>query len=141
MNKFKTRVARILALSALACGSAMAADINVEINGIAETKGDVLVALYNKTEGWLKKGVSATKVSAQTGTVKVSFADLPPGEYAVSAVHDVNSNGKLDSNAIGIPSEPFGFSNDASGNFGPPSFDQAKFKLDTDRKTIAIKLN
>ncbi len=141
MNQLKSTVAGLFLLSGLAFTPAFAADINVEINGIAEAKGDVVVALFNKSEGWLRRGVGATKAPAQTGTVKVSFADLPAGDYAVSVIHDVNGNGKLDSNAMGIPSEPYGFSNDAAGNFGPPSFDQAKFSLGATAKSINIKLN
>jgi uncharacterized protein (DUF2141 family) len=44
-------------------------------------------------------------------------------------MHDVNKNGELDKNALGIPKEGFGFSNDAAGTFGPPGFDKAKFIL------------
>ena len=141
MKNLNAGIAAILVLPSLVCGDASAADINIEINGIAEAKGEILIALFNQTEGWLRKGVAATKVAAQAGGVKVSFPNLPVGEYAVSVVHDVNSNGKLDSNPIGMPIEPYAFSNDAAGNFGPPSFDQAKFKLGAQHKTVAITLN
>jgi uncharacterized protein (DUF2141 family) len=65
---------------------------------------------------------------------------LPEGEYAVSLFVDENSNGKMDKNAIGIPTEAYGFSNDASGNFGPPSFEQAKFVVGKDKAAITITL-
>ena len=89
----------------------------------------------------MRTGVGAIRIAAQAGSVKASFANLAEGEYAVSVIHDLNRNGKLDSNLIGIPVEPFGFSNDAKGTFGPPAFDQAKFKLGVAHKTITVRLN
>ena len=73
--------------------------------------------------------------------LSVQFDNLPEGEYAVSVFHDLNSNGKLDSNAVGMPTEPYGFSNNAAGNFGPPSFDAAKIKLDQSKTAISIRVN
>ena len=50
------------------------------------------------------------------------FRDLAPGRYGIAAIHDINGNGKLDSNLLGVPTEPFGFGNDAKVNFAPPDF-------------------
>lgn len=136
-----TLAALTAALSLLALTNVQAADLNVEVAGIAEAKGEVMVALFNKSEGWLRKGVIAsTATAAQVGTVKVSFPNLAEGDYAVSVIHDLNSNKRLDSNAVGMPIEPYGFSNDAAGNFGPPTYDQAKFKFGPESKSITIKL-
>ena len=135
----KLSAAAVALLSVLT--NSQAADLNVEVVGIAEAKGDVLVSLFNQEDGWLRKGVGSSKVAAEMGTVKVTFKDLPEGDYAVSVIHDLNSNRKLDTNPIGMPIEPYGFSNDASGNFGPPTFEQAKFKLGPGNKSIAVKLD
>ena len=125
-------------LSALT--STQAADLNVEISGLTEARGEVLVSLFNQSEGWMRKGIAASKTPAQIGSVNVTFPGLPEGDYAVSAIHDLNGNRRLDSNAIGMPIEPYGFSNDATGNFGPPSFEQAKFQLGKESKSISLKL-
>ena len=140
MKTRKGGLATVLVLTSLYCATASSANINVEINGVRDAKGEILVSLFNQTEGWLRTDVGAAKVAALPGVVKATFPNLPAGEYAVSVIHDLNSNGKLDSNLIGIPAEPYGFSNDASGNFGPPTFDQAKFKLGTEHKTVVIRL-
>ena len=42
---------------------------------------------------------------------------------------DINANGKLDSNFIGIPKEPVGFSNNCKGKFGPPKYEDCAFKI------------
>ncbi len=130
----------LLAASVLS-GVAQAGELTVDVSGIGSAKGDVLVAVFDQKGQWLRQAKVSQKTPAQKGNVSVVFADLPEGEYAVSAVHDVNANGQLDSNAIGIPNEPYGFSNDAAGRFGPPSYDDAKISIDQNKKSIIIKLN
>lgn len=70
----------------------------------------------------------------------MEFSDLPFGEYAVAVMHDMNDNNKMDFHFYGAPKEGYGASNDASGTFGPPSFEEARFKLENFSKTIVIKL-
>ena len=61
---------------------------------------------------------------------RCDFADIPPGTYALAVIHDENSNGKLDTNWLGIPTEGYGFSNDAKALLGAPSFAAASFAYD-----------
>ena len=117
-----------------------AADLTVEIKGLGSANGKVLIALYDKADGWMKRGLKTGGTVAQKEGVTYEFKDLPMGEYAISIHHDENGNGKFDTNPVGMPIEPYGFSNDAMGNFGPPTFEQAKFKLDADKKTITLNL-
>jgi len=70
----------------------------------------------------------------------VTFTDVPKGEYAVSVYHDENSNGVMDKNMFGIPSEDYASSNNAKGVMGPPKYADAKFKINTNSK-IKITLN
>lgn len=67
------------------------------------------------------------KVSANE--MFMEFKDLPNGVYAFAVYQDLNENGQLDTKKFGIPAEPFAFSNDALGKFGPPKFSQASFEL------------
>ena len=130
---------------AVACMAALiapayAADLTVEIKGLTSANGKVLISLYDKADGWMKRGLKTGGTAAQKEGVTYEFKDLPMGEYAISVHHDENGNGKFDTNLVGMPIEPYGFSNDAMGNFGPPTFEQAKFKLDADKKTITLNL-
>ena len=95
----------------------------------SHTKGTIRVALFNKEEEFLKTPLQRKVVKVSGKEVKVVFEYLPFGDYAVSAIHDENENGELDSNVIGIPKEGFAFSNNAMGMFGPPSFGKAKVKI------------
>ena len=54
---------------------------------------------------------------------------LPFGEYAMTLFIDFNGNKKIDKNFLGIPKEPYGFSNNVIGNMSAPTFDQAKFLI------------
>ena len=49
--------------------------------------------------------------------------------YAFSFFHDLNNNKKLDTNFLGIPKEPYGFSNNKKGRFGPPKFSEASLEI------------
>ena len=120
--------------------SAAATELSVEIKGIASNSGDVYVAIYDKAEKWMKTSLSGAKVAAKKGSVSASFKELPAGDYAISLYHDENGNGKMDANVMGMPTEPYAFSNDAAGNYGPASFEQAKFKVDGEKKSIVINI-
>jgi len=55
------------------------------------------------------------------------FEDLPAGDYAMKAFHDVDGDGRMATNPFGMPTEPFAFSNNAVGNMGPAGWDRAHF--------------
>jgi uncharacterized protein (DUF2141 family) len=56
---------------------------------------------------------------------------LRDGDYAIALLHDENGNDEMDKSGglIKKPKEDFGFSNNAMGSFGPPSFEKAKFSV------------
>ena len=55
------------------------------------------------------------------------FNGIPAGTYAVTVLHDENSDSKMDFNWMGMPTKGYGFSNDAKATLLPPSFDTASF--------------
>ncbi len=126
---------------ALGCYTTSAAqDLEVLITNIHGTEGILMVGLFNTESTFMKVPWKGEKLKAKSGTATVMFHDLPPGAYAISVFHDANENGKLDANFIGIPKEGVGFSNDAMGLFGPPSFEKALFKFPAQHKlSLSIK--
>ena len=120
--------------------AAQAGELSIEFKEKGAKEGTIYFAVFDTAGDWLKKPLRSEKVAIANESATALIADLPPGEYAISAFHDLNGNGKLDSNFIGIPNEPFGFSNDASGSFGPPKFDQAKFKIAAANEKIVINV-
>lgn len=72
--------------------------------------------------------------------VIVVIDSLQYGEYAVRVFHDENKNEVVDTNILGIPTEDYGYSNNVSSWFGPPSWDRAKFIFDKTEMTIEIEV-
>lgn len=107
--------------------------LEVVIKNIRDDKGVLIVGIFNSESTFIKKAWRGQKPKPQQGTVHVIFEDIPAGEYAISVIHDNNENGKLDSNFMGIPKEGVGFSNDAVGTFGPPSYDKSRFNCPMDQ--------
>jgi len=117
--------------------------LTVNITGISSIKGDVYVYLYTSEEGFpikISKANSFKKAKVISNSVTVYFKNLKPGTYAVSVYQDIDTNGKINQNFLGIPKEPVGVANNAKGFMGPPKYEDAKFYLDTS-KSIEIKLN
>lgn len=123
-----------------ACGAAGAADLTVRVADVQSAQGSIMVAVYDSAANFLVRPARAARVPAAAGTVDLVIKDLPAGEYGIALFHDTNSNGKMDRNAMGIPSEEHAFSNNARGTMGPPSFEQVKFSLPASGAAAAISL-
>jgi uncharacterized protein (DUF2141 family) len=82
----------------------------------------------------------ATAASIEDGLVVWTVDALPWGQYAASAYHDENDDGELDTNLVGMPSESFGFSNDARARFGRPDFAEAAFRFTAPRDTVRFRV-
>jgi uncharacterized protein (DUF2141 family) len=114
---------------------AHAADLTITVKGVRSADGAVFLAVYDSDKSFMKPPQAKTtrRLNASKGELEIVIHDLPAGKYAISSYHDENGNGKLDTNALGIPEEGYGFSNDARGTSGPPQFLEAA--LDFDGKT------
>jgi len=75
------------------------------------------------------KPVASADVPALAPETIITLHGIPPGTYAIQTFQDVNSNGKMDTSWVGLPLEPFGFSDDAKPFLSKPSFDAVKFTL------------
>ena len=117
-----------LAAAALASTSALAADVTFDFDGAAPT-GRIMVALFNSEANYGGEGqpVRYAMVDAAGASKQVRFEDLPDGDYAMRAFHDIDGDGKMKTNPFGMPVEPYAFSNNAVGNMGPASWERAKF--------------
>lgn len=118
--------------------------IHVEISGLRNEKGQVLCALFSSPDAFPTKADKAiarltSKIAERQAAC--DFTGVAPGTYAVSVVHDENSNGKLDRNFIGMPREGVGASNDSRGHMGPPKFGAASFRYESGRLALKIHVN
>jgi len=105
--------------------------LTIEIDGLRNNSGQIHLELNNEKK---EQVAGITKIISSNKCIIV-FENLKPGKYAFKFFHDENKNEKLDVNWLGIPKEGFGFSNNPSMKFGPPSFKNTLFDL-TDSKVI-----
>lgn len=76
---------------------------------------------------------------SKAGNLVYTIKDIAPGKYTMAVFHDINKDEKLNTNLVGIPTEPYGFSNNARGTFGPPSLKEQTFTVSAETK-MAITL-
>jgi len=121
--------------------SAVPGSLVVQIDGFEKQEGQVSVALFD--EAGYKGGAPVRGQNADViaQSVTLNFENLPAGEYGIKLYQDVDGNGQMNTNAFGIPSEPFAFSNNAQGVMGPAKWDAAKCVLTTDGAVQKISLN
>jgi uncharacterized protein (DUF2141 family) len=117
--------------------------LTVIVSGFSNNEGDCWFAVDNSKEVYEREDtVWIGKIlPIENKQVVVVIDSLDYGEYAVRVFHDENRNGKLDSNFLGIPTEDYGYSNNVSGWFGPPSWERAKFIFDKTEMTIEINID
>ena len=81
-------------------------------------------------EGGAAPGIiEGTIEPVEPGSVIYRY-ELPAGTYAIGIFHDANLNNRLDNFFFGIPREQYGFSNNARGFMGPPSFEDAAITVE-----------
>jgi len=141
MKADKTLRAAALALALGACGVAGAETLTIVIEDIRVANGTIQVQVQASESQFENGGaVAQFREPASAGSMTLVAADLPPGEYAIRIMHDVNGNGELDANLVGMPTEPYAFSNNAKAMFGPASWADASFTLEGE-VTQVITLN
>ena len=106
--------------------------LTIEVRGIEKVKGQLYVAFYSSEDTFLKKPLTGLRVEVTDTVLTIPCQGLPAGEYAFALFQDENGNGRLDTAAFGVPTEKSGFSNNAKGIMGPPSYDKWLFWLQKD---------
>ena len=138
MNKFWFS----LLLLILAMGTVHAQnELSIRIEGIKEVKGKMYIAVHNQESSFPGGEERFREAVAEVADRAVSwkFDDLPAAKYAISIFHDVNNNGKMDTNWVGIPKEPYGFSTNPRIVLRAPRFEECSFAVE-DAKSVTIQL-
>ena len=117
------------------------ATVIVTVTGLRSEKGQVKIAVFNLPERWLGEQPvysSAINVDGQSVTWKLNA--IPYGDYGIAVLHDENKNGTMDKNFLGIPQEPYGFSNNVRVTLGPPKWDNSKFAVRGSTTEVSIEV-
>jgi uncharacterized protein (DUF2141 family) len=119
--------------------------LTITIADIRESEGRLMIQVANSEKGFEFSEDSnapppvAISQLAEAGQMTFEFT-LPPGIYGARVLHDLNGNGEMDSNFVGMPKEPWAFSNNATGRLGPAKWQDAKFEISGDT-AVEIRLN
>lgn len=127
----------LVAATVLAATPAAAATLLVRVENVASSEGELRVAVCEHSFDEAGCRVGAWRSAAERHDFR--FDDLTPGRYAVAVYHDLNGNGELDRVPPGLPTEPYGFSNEV-GRFGPPSFEGALVPVNGAGTEIVVSL-
>jgi len=119
--------------------------IHVKVLNIRNSTGTVACALFDSPDGfpieYLRYAISMMAIEIRDTQACCDFLAIPPATYALVVIHDENRNGKLDTNWLGIPTEGYGFSNDAKAWLGPPSFPATSFPYEGQDMEMTISLH
>lgn len=119
----------------------LSASLTLDVSGLETRNGQLMVALFDSEANYEAEiPLKGKIIQVSDDTVRVTFKHLRTGNYAFKLFHDANSNGKLDTNVWGIPSEDYYFSNDASNAFSAPEWGEAVFRLSHGPVTKAIDM-
>ena len=128
----------LIGLFLLAASSSQAATLVIRAEGVQAAQNMVYAGICNTS---FEEATCPYKdrAPAKAGVVELRLRNVKPGTYAIAVFHDANGNGKLDRSFLGLPSEPYGFSNDV-GRRGPPNFEAARIVVKEPTTTIVIPI-
>jgi uncharacterized protein (DUF2141 family) len=110
--------------------------LTLRLTGFSSNQGKAMIMLLDKNEKPIQKHI----VEIHNKEAHFQFKNLAIGHYAIKAFHDLNENGKLETNLLGMPTEPWGVSNNLRATFGPPNFKKMLVEVNKDLN-LQIKLS
>ena len=146
MNRIFKKIILLIALGMVLAPAGAAAEssglLTVKVLGFSGPTGVAMIAVSDSADAYSQESEKAFARTMQnvSGDQVQAVFQLPYGWYAISVYHDENGNGKLDTNALGIPKERYGFSNNARGAFGKPDWDAVRFEINQPGLEMVINL-
>ncbi len=144
MLRFTLAIFLVLSLLAATPLRAQTGAVEVTLKQLDPTKGgQIKIGLFDPG-GFpsVGKGLQERDLPVKAETAHVRFTDIPPGRYAIAVFQDIDSDDRLDKNLLGVPKEPYGFSKNVFGRFGPPDFEDVAFEVGSGQQvalTIMLK--
>jgi uncharacterized protein (DUF2141 family) len=118
--------------------------LRIKVEYLQNANAPIRMALYDHEQNFLQEGKSikgvVLEVAAQSKSAIHREPKLPFGSYALAVYQDLNGDGQLNKNKLGIPTEPYGFSNNVKSKWRSPKFTEAVFQFQRDEQQINIVL-
>ena len=116
--------------------------MELAVNHLEYDYGTLWIGVYESEDTFLdrsKADLHAIKVR-DLKSKKIYLNNLAYGDYAVAVFHDLNDNGEMDFNWMGVPQEPFAFSRPVASKWRLPKFSEVKVGVYQSHKTISTPL-
>ena len=117
-------------------------NLDIVVTGLKNTNGQLMISLSKGKQGFphnnYYKQIFIPDFTSPE--FNITIKGIPNGNYAVSLLHDEDSNGKMNRNLIRIPKEGFAFSRNYKVLLRAPKYEEANFDIDTIKKPVVIKL-
>jgi len=116
--------------------------LSITITNLKSATAPVIFSVYDNADTYLdpKAQLKTYRFVPKGETLKIKLTDLPFGTYAIAFYQDMNDNGEIDKNFLGIPKEPYAFSNDIRPKTSAPSFEDCKFIYSKKENSIKVKM-
>lgn len=124
-------------------GAAGTARLEIVVTGIEAIGGDLAIAVFANQADFDARdnAVASAFLPVDSSSIVWNVEVAVPSEYAILVYHDVNGNGEIDFGRIGVPKEPYGFSNNARRIFGPPEYEQARIQVESESARFEIEIH
>jgi len=109
----------------------------VEVQNVRPQQGRLMVAAFLNAESFSKAAARSLDLAAGEATMRFEICGLAGDSVALTLYQDLDSDGRMGRNLLGMPTEPWG----ASGKPGMmgPSWDTARMLLDG--QTLVVKMS
>jgi uncharacterized protein (DUF2141 family) len=132
MPRFRAWMPILLAVAwPSAQAAAAGANLTIHVTNVLAAGGVIRLGLYSEAlyPDDDAKPIASADVPALAGETVITLHGIAPGIYAIETFQDVNANNRMDTSWLGLPQEPFGFSQDAKPFLSKPAFDDVKFTV------------
>ncbi len=117
--------------------------MQITVEHVRQATGTITVDVHDDDPAkFLKSGgkLARIRVPAVQGETQFCITVPKAGIYALAVYHDRNGNTKLDKTWIGLPSEPFGLSNNPPRRLAMPKHKDSAFEVNGPRTPVVIDL-
>lgn len=116
--------------------------LSITITNLKSATAPVIFSVYQDEDTYLdpKAQLKTYRFVPKQKTLKIKLSDLKFGTYAIAFYQDLNNSKAIDKNGIGIPTEPYAFSNDIRPKLSAPSFEDCKFEYSKKKNSITVKM-
>jgi len=114
----------------------------IRVTGLKPQPGSLRIAVFESPDGFPKSEQSTKTTVIETNGEHLDFSLSLPVNHpvAIAVFQDLDGNKIISKSSIGIPIEPYGFSNNARGLLGPPTFQQAVVRINEGQDRLEIQV-